>query len=135
MVTDADKMPGAHWFPESRLNLAQNLLRRGDRGDAFVFWDETGFKRRVSYHTNLLRFAPKCLSPATSSRLMVQLAAPAAVHLTRRNVKIALAIALALARNAAPLSGTWAARRVVRRTPRLTHEALLRRFAPQERHT
>jgi len=49
VLTDGDKMPGAHWFPEARLNLAQNLLRRGDRGDAFVFWDETGFKRRVSY--------------------------------------------------------------------------------------
>jgi acetoacetyl-CoA synthetase len=49
VLVDGDKMPGAHWFPEARLNLAQNLLRRGDRGDAFVFWDETGFKRRVSY--------------------------------------------------------------------------------------
>ncbi|HEY5898554.1 MAG TPA: acetoacetate--CoA ligase [Burkholderiales bacterium] len=49
VLVDGDRMPGAHWFPEARLNLAQNLLRRGDRGDAFVFWDETGFKRRVSY--------------------------------------------------------------------------------------
>ncbi|HET7672662.1 MAG TPA: acetoacetate--CoA ligase [Burkholderiales bacterium] len=49
VLADGEKMPGAHWFPEGRLNLAQNLLRRGDRGDAFVFWDETGFKRRVSY--------------------------------------------------------------------------------------
>ncbi|HEY3073916.1 MAG TPA: acetoacetate--CoA ligase [Burkholderiales bacterium] len=49
VLADGDKMPGAHWFPEARLNLAQNLLRRGDRGDAFVFWDETGFKRRLSY--------------------------------------------------------------------------------------
>ena len=49
VLADGDKMPGAHWYPEARLNLAQNLLRRGDRGDAFVFWDETGFKRRVSY--------------------------------------------------------------------------------------
>ena len=49
VLVDGDKMPGAHWFPEARLNFAQNLLRRGDRGDAFVFWDETGFQRRVSY--------------------------------------------------------------------------------------
>src|SRR5206468_10915002 len=49
VLVDGDKMPGARWFPEARLNLAQNLLRRGDRGDAFVFWDESGFKRRVSY--------------------------------------------------------------------------------------
>ena len=49
VLVDGDKMPGARWFPEARLNLAQNLLRRGDRGDAFVLWDETGFRRRVSY--------------------------------------------------------------------------------------
>ena len=42
-------MPGAKWFPEARLNFAENLLRRGDQGDAFVFWDERGFQRRVSY--------------------------------------------------------------------------------------
>jgi acetoacetyl-CoA synthetase len=49
VLVDGDKMPGAHWFPEARLNFAENLLRRGDRGDAFVFWDESGFRRRVSY--------------------------------------------------------------------------------------
>ena len=49
VLVDGDKMPGAHWFPEARLNLAENLMRRGDRGDAFVFWDETGFRRRISY--------------------------------------------------------------------------------------
>src|SRR5687767_1826135 len=49
VLVDGDKMPGARWFPEARLNFAENLLRRGDRGDAFVFWDETGFQRRVSY--------------------------------------------------------------------------------------
>jgi acetoacetyl-CoA synthetase len=49
VLVDGDKMPGAKWFPEARLNFAENLLRRGDRGDAFVFWDETGLRRRVSY--------------------------------------------------------------------------------------
>ncbi len=49
VLVDGNKMPGAKWFPEARLNFAENLLRRGDRGDAFVFWDETGFRRRVSY--------------------------------------------------------------------------------------
>src|SRR6185436_11018858 len=44
-----DKMPGAKWFPDARLNFAENLLKRGDQGDAFVFWDERGFQRRVSY--------------------------------------------------------------------------------------
>ena len=49
VLVDGERMPGAKWFPEARLNFAQNLLRRGDRGDALVFWDETGFRRRVSY--------------------------------------------------------------------------------------
>src|SRR5687768_4753041 len=49
VVSDGDRMPGAKWFPEARLNFAENLLRRGDRGDAFVLWDESGLRRRVSY--------------------------------------------------------------------------------------
>ncbi|HEU4644418.1 MAG TPA: acetoacetate--CoA ligase [Burkholderiales bacterium] len=49
VLVDGGKMPGARWFPEARLNFAENLLRRGDRGDAFVFWDERGAQRRVSY--------------------------------------------------------------------------------------
>src|SRR6266849_5315687 len=49
VLADGDKMPGAHWFPEARLNIAENLMRRGDRGDALVLWDETGLRRRMSY--------------------------------------------------------------------------------------
>ena len=49
VLLDGDKMPGARWFPEARLNFAENLMRRGDRGDAFVLWDERGFSRRISY--------------------------------------------------------------------------------------
>src|SRR5687767_7237343 len=49
VLLDGDKMPGARWFPEARLNFAENLLRRGDRGDAFVLWDESGPRRRLSY--------------------------------------------------------------------------------------
>jgi acetoacetyl-CoA synthetase len=49
VLVDGDKMPGARWFPEARLNFAENLMRRGDRGDAFVLWDERGFRRRVSF--------------------------------------------------------------------------------------
>ena len=49
VLVDGDKMPGAKWFPDARLNFAENLLRRGDQGDAFVYWDERGFQRRVSY--------------------------------------------------------------------------------------
>jgi acetoacetyl-CoA synthetase len=49
VLLDGDKMPGARWFPEARLNFAENLMRRGDRGDALVLWDERGFSRRISY--------------------------------------------------------------------------------------
>src|SRR3954464_2606887 len=49
VLVDGDKMPGARWFPDARLNFAENLMRRGDRGDAFVLWDERGFRRRLSY--------------------------------------------------------------------------------------
>lgn len=49
VLVDGNKMPGARWFPEARLNFAENMMRRGDRGDAFVFWDESGFRRRMSY--------------------------------------------------------------------------------------
>ncbi len=49
VLVDGGKMPGAKWFPDARLNFAENLLRRGDQGDAFVFWDERGLQKRVSY--------------------------------------------------------------------------------------
>jgi acetoacetyl-CoA synthetase len=49
VLVDGDQMPGARWFPEARLNIAENLMRRGDRGDAFVLWDEDGPRRRISY--------------------------------------------------------------------------------------
>jgi acetoacetyl-CoA synthetase len=49
VLLDGDKMPGARWYPEARLNIAENLMRRGDRGDALVLWDENGPSRRISY--------------------------------------------------------------------------------------
>ncbi len=60
VLVDGDRMPGAKWFPEARLNYAENLMRRGDRGDALVFWDETGFRKRLSYsdlHSDVSRAA------------------------------------------------------------------------------
>ena len=53
ILVDGHRMPGAKWFPDARLNFAENLLRRRDRlndsADALVFWDETGFRSRMSY--------------------------------------------------------------------------------------
>ncbi len=45
-VADAQRMPGARWFPDGRLNYAQNLLR--GKGEAIVFWGEDRIKRRIS---------------------------------------------------------------------------------------
>ena len=53
ILVDGHRMPGAKWFPDARLNFAENLLRRRDglpgSADALVYWDETGFRRRMSY--------------------------------------------------------------------------------------
>src|SRR5262245_1870376 len=44
VLADRDRMPGARWFPEARLNFAENLLRRRDRRPAIVFWGEDQLK-------------------------------------------------------------------------------------------
>jgi acetoacetyl-CoA synthetase len=49
ILVDGDKMPGAQWFPDARLNFAENLLRRQDTGDALVFWGEDKVRRRMSF--------------------------------------------------------------------------------------
>jgi len=50
-----DRMPGARWFVDARLNFAENLLERRSHdaaADALVFWGEDKVKRRMS-HTEL----------------------------------------------------------------------------------
>ena len=49
VLRDGDKMPGAAFFPDARLNFAENLLRRSGPGDAMVFWGEDRVRRRVSW--------------------------------------------------------------------------------------
>ena len=49
VLIDGAKMPGARWFPQARLNFAENLLRRRDRATALVFWGENRVKSRVTY--------------------------------------------------------------------------------------
>jgi acetoacetyl-CoA synthetase len=48
-LADAGKMPGARFFPDARLNYAENLLNRQHGGDAVVFWGEDKVKRRLSW--------------------------------------------------------------------------------------
>ncbi len=49
IIEDSAKMPGAKWFPDAKLNYAENLLRRRDTGDAIVFWGEDKVKSRLSH--------------------------------------------------------------------------------------
>ncbi len=69
VLEDAQRMPGARWFPEARLNFAQNLLERraaDDAGDALVFWGEDKVRRHVS-HAQL-----HALSSRVASALVAQ---------------------------------------------------------------
>jgi acetoacetyl-CoA synthetase len=47
-LVDGERMPGARFFPEGRLNFADNLLRARDDGDALVFWGEDKVRRKLS---------------------------------------------------------------------------------------
>ncbi|MBT3238692.1 MAG: acetoacetate--CoA ligase [Rhodospirillaceae bacterium] len=49
VLENPDAMPGARFFPEARLNFAENLLRRRDDDDAIVFWGEDKVRRKLSY--------------------------------------------------------------------------------------
>lgn len=48
-VVSADAMPGARWFPDARLNFAENLLRRRDGTPALVSRDERGVRRTLTW--------------------------------------------------------------------------------------
>jgi acetoacetyl-CoA synthetase len=66
-LVNAGQMPGARFFPEARLNFAENLLGRpsgapggAGTGDAIVFRGENGSVRRVSHaalHERVARLA------------------------------------------------------------------------------
>src|SRR4051812_16223306 len=40
VLIEPQRMPGAQWFPQARLNFAENLLRRRDHTLALVFRGE-----------------------------------------------------------------------------------------------
>jgi acetoacetyl-CoA synthetase len=48
-LVDGHKLPGARWFPDARLNFAENLLRGRDATGDLVFWGEDAVRRRVSH--------------------------------------------------------------------------------------
>jgi acetoacetyl-CoA synthetase len=49
IIDDLKKFPGAKWFPEARLNFAENLLRYRDDQPAFIFRGETQTSKRMTY--------------------------------------------------------------------------------------
>jgi acetoacetyl-CoA synthetase len=49
ILEDGNKLPGARWFPEARLNYAENLLRRDDEAPAIIFRNERGVRRELSF--------------------------------------------------------------------------------------
>ena len=60
IAIDGDRMPGSRWFPDTRLNYAENLLRRRDEADALVFRGEDRVRRRLSFaalHDRVSRMA------------------------------------------------------------------------------
>ncbi len=50
LIENADKMPGASFFPEARINFAENMLWKDGEGDAIVFRAEDKAQRRWSWN-------------------------------------------------------------------------------------
>ncbi|MGL6071477.1 acetoacetate--CoA ligase [Craterilacuibacter sp.] len=49
LLLHGNNMQEARFFPEARLNYAENLLRRNDEAVACVFWSEDKIKRQLSW--------------------------------------------------------------------------------------
>ncbi len=49
VLADGGKMPGARFFPQAKINYAENLLRRDDGGTAIIFRDERGEERSLTF--------------------------------------------------------------------------------------
>ena len=59
IVVDEDKMPGAQYFPDARLNYAENLLKHKGDSEAIVFRAEDKFESRLTHnelHAMVSRF-------------------------------------------------------------------------------
>jgi len=48
VLENENAMPGARWFPQARLNFAQNLLRTDSNAPALIFQGENGSPREMS---------------------------------------------------------------------------------------
>ena len=79
VVAHLERMPGAAWFPEARLNFAENLLRRRDAAPALIFQGEERGERTscpfaelhgtsletAQFASSSWGVAPEIASPAT----------------------------------------------------------------------
>ncbi|TIL26798.1 MAG: acetoacetate--CoA ligase [Mesorhizobium sp.] len=50
VLVNGDKMPGAAFFPDAKLNFAENLLKKTGPSDAIVFRGEDKVERRLSWN-------------------------------------------------------------------------------------
>jgi len=50
VLLDGDRMPGARWYPDARLNYAENLLCRHDDAEAMVFRGEDKVARELTWN-------------------------------------------------------------------------------------
>ena len=57
ILNQGNRMPGAEWFPEAKLNYAENLLKHRDTATALVFCGEDGKRLELSYADLYLRVA------------------------------------------------------------------------------
>jgi acetoacetyl-CoA synthetase len=48
-LKDGHKMPGAQFFPDAKINYAENLLKRRDDHPAIIFRDEQGRERTLTF--------------------------------------------------------------------------------------
>ena len=49
VLIDRDQMPGGRFFPDAKLNYAENLLRRNDSEPALIFWGEDKIKITMTW--------------------------------------------------------------------------------------
>ncbi len=65
VLENGDAMPGARFFPDARLNFAENLLRKSGPGDAIVFRGEDKAEARLSWDE--LRAQVSCIQQARAA--------------------------------------------------------------------
>ena len=50
ILIDSKKMPGATWFPGTKINFAENILRLRDNTPAIIFFSEDESIREISWN-------------------------------------------------------------------------------------